>query len=200
LISQSIDKIGIGFCYSPYFHPMTQALRDFRKQLNVPTTFNLLGPLLNPAHAAHYIMGVLDEKLLPIMADVLMQTGCKRSVIVHGMGLDEISTVGPVKIIEIDHHQKTEYCIDPLNFGLARCHISDLRGGDAMHNAQLLLEIFKGKPGPIADTLILNAAVALYICGHYSTIGDAVLYAQHILKSGSVLQLLNKWREFSHEQ
>ncbi len=200
LISQSIDKIGIGFCYSPNFHPLTQSLRDFRKKLNVPTTFNLLGPLLNPAQAAHLVLGVSHEKLLPIMADVLIQTGSDKSMVVHGMGLDEISCVGIVKVIEINNHQKNEYTIDSLDYGLPRCRIADLEGGDAKFNAQLLLDTFKGKRGPIADTLILNTAIALYIYGLYSSIADAVAYASHILYSGAVLKLLHNWRIFSNEQ
>lgn len=200
LISQSIDKIGIGFCYSPDFHPMTQALRDFRKKLNVPTTFNMLGPFLNPTHAPHLLLGVFNESLLPMMADVLIQTGCDRSMVVHGMGLDEISCVNATKVIEINQNQKIEYTIDSLDYGLSRCQISDLRGGDANYNAQLLLDAFKGKKGPIADTLILNASVALYIYGLYPSIADAVAYASHILYSGAVLKLLNSWRMFSHEQ
>jgi anthranilate phosphoribosyltransferase len=199
-ISKSIDQIGIGFCYSPNFHPATQALQHFRKELNVPTTFNILGPLLNPANAAHIILGVLDEALLPIMADVLIQTGSNRSVVVHGMGLDEISCVGPAKIIEVKQQEKVEWMIDPLKFGLSRCSIADLRGGDANVNAQLLLDTFKGKRGPIADTFILNTAVALYIYGLYPSIAEALSHASDNLYSGAALTLLNNWIEFSHGQ
>lgn len=197
-VSKSIDQIGIGFCYSPNFHPMTQALRLFRKTLNVPTTFNILGPLLNPANAAHMILGVLDEALLPVMSDVLMQTGSVRSVVVHSMGLDEISCVGATKIIEISNQEKNEYMIDPLQFGLQRCTITDLHGGDAEVNARLLLDAFKGKRGPIADTLILNTAVALYIYGLYPSISEAFLHARYNLYSGAGLRLLNNWIEFSY--
>ena len=199
-ISKSIAQIGIGFCYSPDFHPITHALRQFRKELNVPTTFNILGPLLNPANAAHIILGVSDETLLPIMADVLIQTGSGRSMVVHGMGMDEISCAGPAKIIEINGKEKIEYMIDPFDFGLSRCNITDLRGGDAKVNAQLLLETFKGKRGPIADTLILNAAVALYIYGTHASIAEAVSHVSDNLYRGSALTLLNKWIEFSYDK
>jgi anthranilate phosphoribosyltransferase len=199
-ISKSIDKIGIGFCYSPNFHPLTQTLGDHRKQLNVPTTFNILGPLLNPAKAKHIVLGVLNEKLLPVMADVLIQTGSDRSVVVHSMGLDEISCAGPTKIIEIHGNEKSAYTIDPLEFGLTRCTINDLRGGDAKSNAQILLAVFKGKRGPIAETIILNTAVALYVYGLHSSISEAVSHASHHLYSGSTLSLLNNWIEFSHEK
>jgi anthranilate phosphoribosyltransferase len=198
-VSKSIDQIGIGFCYSPNFHPMTQALRQFRKTLNVPTTFNILGPLLNPANAAHIILGVLDEALLPIMADVLIQTGSVRSVVVHGVGLDEITCIGPTKIIEVNQQKKIEYVIDPLQFGFRRCTITDLRGRDAEVNAGLLLDTFKGKRGPIADTLILNTAVALYIYGLYPSISEALLHARDNLSSGAALNLLKNWIEFSYD-
>jgi len=199
-VSKSISETGIGFCYFPNFHPVTQALRLFRKELNVTTTFNILGPLLNPANAAHIILGVLDEALLPIMADVLIQTGSGRSVIVHGMGMDEISCAGSVKIIEVNGQEKMEYTIDPLDFGFPRCSIADLRGGDAKTNAQILLDTFKGKRGPIADTLILNTAVALYLYGLHPSISEALSHASDILYNGSALTLLKNWIEFSHDQ
>ncbi len=199
-IGQSIDQIGIGFCYSPYFHPMTAALRSLRKELNIPTTFNLIGPLLNPAKAKHIILGVLNERLLPIMADVLNQTNHGRSVVTHSMGLDEISCVGPTKILEINGKEKREYVITPSDFDLLYCSLSDLQGGDAKMNAKILLETFKGKRGPVADTLILNAAVALYIYGLHSSIDEAVINASEHLYNGSVLTLLNKWIEFSYEK
>lgn len=199
-ISQSISEIGIGFCYSPNFHPMTQALRRFRKALNVPTTFNILGALLNPANAAHTVLGVMNKSLLPIMADVLIEMGSDKSVIVHSMGLDEITCVGPTDIIEIQGKEKMEYRIDPSDFGLPYSTISDLKGGDAKFNAQLLLETFSGKEGAIANTLILNAAVALYVYGSQTSIGDGVKQAKDVLSSGAVLTLLNNWIEFSHDK
>ncbi len=199
-IRKSIDTIGIGFFYSPNFHSTTQALKSLRKQLNVQTTFNILGPLLNPADAKHFILGVYDEKLLPIMADVLIQTGCDRSMVVHGMGLDEISCVGTTKMIEVNKQKKIEYIIDPVALGLKPCLIADLRGGDAKMNAHLLLETFKGKRGAIADTLILNAAVASYLYGLGSSISECVINATEKLYNGSALTLLNSWIEFSHEQ
>ena len=164
------------------------------------TSFNLLGPLLNPARASHLILGVLDEKLLPIMANVLIQTGTLRSVVVHSMGLDEISCVGPTRIIEVNGQHSQEYSVDPGDFGLPRCAISELRGGDPLENANLLRRAFQGQPGPIANTLILNAAVALYISGLCPSVSAAIPQASERLYSGQVLTLLNQWIEFTHEQ
>lgn len=199
-IGHCIEEVGMGFCYSPNFHPMTQALKSFRKQLNIPTTMNLLGPLLNPARAAHVVLGVSDPKLAPIMADVLIQLGCKQSVVVHGKGLDEISTAGPTQVMELNKGETKTFLLDPLDFGFALCRIDDLRGGDAQTNAQLLLDSFQGKGGPIADTLVLNAAVALYIYGMHPSISEAVSHAHDNLYSGRALALLQKWREFSNDK
>lgn len=199
-ISKSIDQLGIGFCYSPYFHPATQKLKDLRQQLAVPTTLNYLGPLLNPVSTAHIILGVADATQLSTMAEVLMRMNTRRSVMVHGMGLDEISCVGPASIIEIHNHTKTEYTLDPKDLGLSYCNIAELQGGDAKTNAKILLDTFKGKKGPIADTLILNVAMALYIYGSYPSIREAFSYARENLANGNALTLLNNWIEFSHDK
>lgn len=198
-ISMSIDQIGIGFCYSPNFHPVTCKLRELRKQLNVPTSFNLLGPLLNPANAMHLVLGVLDDALLIKMADLVKRTGNGRSVVVHGCGLDEISCVGPSKIIEITPKENIESVIDPVEFGLSYCRISDLQGGEAVTNAQLLLDAFRGKRKEIGETLILNAAVALYIYGIFSSIKEAIPFASEKLYGGAALTLLKNWVEFCHD-
>ncbi|EKD92352.1 MAG: anthranilate phosphoribosyltransferase [uncultured bacterium] len=199
-ISKSIDQIGIGFCYSPNFHPTTHALKKLRKKLNVPTSFNILGPLLNPANVAHNILGVSNETLMPTLADVLIQNGSKRSVVAHGIGLDEISCAGPVKIIEINNQIKTEYIINSEQFGLARCTVEALRGSHASINAEILLDAFKGKRGAVADTLIFNAAFALTIYGIESSLHEAVSHASDNLFSGSAYQLLKNWVEFSGEK
>lgn len=198
-ISDCIDKIGIGFCFSPNFHPAMQRLRLLRKLLNVPTTFNILGPLLNPANPAHYILGIFDESLMPLIAESLRQTGVDRSIVVHGSGLDEISCVGTMRIIEITKNKIVESSIDPEKIGLSRCSIADLQGSDAKTNAQILLDAFSGKKGAVADTFILNAAVAMWLYGLYPTIRDALSHAKDNLYGGVALSLLKNWMEFSHD-
>lgn len=198
-ISQSIDQLGFGFCYSPNFHSTLLSLRNLRKELNIPTTLNLLGPLLNPANPQYYLLGVLNENLLPIMAKVLQQTGTPRSMVVHGCGLDEISTVGITKILEITPTTIIESYLNPEQLGFTPCTVSDLHGGDATTNAQLLKNSFSGKKGAISDTLILNAAVALTLYGQSESVPEAIQYASDHLYRGSALKLLNNLIEFSHE-
>lgn len=198
-VSETIAEIGIGFCFAPNFNPALLQLRSIRKQLNVPTTFNLIGPLLNPAQASHYLLGVYDEKLLNIYAEVLFQLGTDRSLIVHGHGLDELSCVGPAEAIEITRTGKRRITIDPQQLGLARCTVQDLKGGTPTVNAHLLKETFSGKPGPIADTLALNCAAALWIYGLYPSIAEALPVAQENLRNGAALKLLEQWVSLSRK-
>jgi anthranilate phosphoribosyltransferase len=197
-ISESIDKIGIGFCFSPNFHGALKALRTLRKELNIPTTLNILGPLLNPAEATYYVLGVYDATLQQTIAGALKQTGCEKAIVVHGSGLDEISSLGPAEVIEVMSNAMRQSVIDPAEFGITRCSLADLKGGDAAYNAMLLRDTFGGKKGAIADTLILNAAVALWLYGLQPSIKEAILHAKENLQNGAAATLLNNWIEFSH--
>jgi anthranilate phosphoribosyltransferase len=198
-IAACIDQIGIGFCFAPRFNPGIRQFRPVRKQLSVATLLNLLGPLLNPAHATHYLLGVFNANLLPVIASVLQQTGAGKSMVVHGSGLDEISCAGPTKVIEITEQGTHSTIIHPENFGLPLCKISDLRGGNAHKNAHILQETFAGKNPAIANTFILNTAVSLYLYGLFSSITDAISHARDALYSGAAFALLKKWKEFSHD-
>jgi anthranilate phosphoribosyltransferase len=203
-IAAGIEEIGIGFCFSPNFHPAIRELRQLRRDLNVPTTFNILGPLLNPANPAHFLMGVYHESLMAPMAQTLKQMGVQRSIVAHGIGLDEISCAGPVRVLEISGAEIHESIIDAEKYGLGRCHLTDLQGGNAHDNAEKLLEVFSGQYShpaakAIADTLILNAAVALYLYGLHSSIAEAIRHAQESLFSARALILLKKWIAFTHD-
>lgn len=198
-VRQSVEKMGIGFCFAPDFHPAMFKLKEIRQKLNVPSTFNLMGPLLNPANAKHFLLGVMDKTLMPVMAELLSYIGVQRSLVVHGNGLDELSTVGSVEAIEISENGSRTFTLDPKTFGFSRCSVSDLQGGNAARNADLLKKAFKGEKGAIADTLILNAATALYLFGKYPDIEAALPEVRERLYGGDALNLLNHWIEFSHE-
>jgi anthranilate phosphoribosyltransferase len=179
-------------------------LRGVRQQLGIPTTFNMVGPLLNPASPQHYLLGVYDEKLLNLFARTLQKIGTTRSVVVCGNSIDEVSCVGKSKIIEVTEKSMKFTSLDPEALGLSLCSKQDLEGGDAKENAELLLQVFSGKQSvrlqAIAETLILNVAVALYLYGTHSSIRLAVSHAKEKLKDGSALKLLLRWKEFSHDQ
>lgn len=202
-VAASIDEIGVGFCFAPLFHPAMRELRQLRQELNIPTSFNLLGPLLNPAKPAHVLLGVFSSDYLDIMASALQQLGTKRSIVVHGQGLDELSCVGPADIRVVTPTTNEPFHLNPTQFGLELSPLSHLQGGDAKTNAHLLLDTFAGvasaKHRAIADTLIFNAAVALYLYGLHSTISDAVLHARENLQAGKAGTLLLQLVEFSHD-
>lgn len=202
-IATSIDELNFGFCFAPNFHPAMQSLRQLRRELNVPTSFNVLGPLLNPAKPAHILLGVYSANYLDLMAACLQQLGTERSIIVHAHGLDELSCVGSAEIRVVTPNTIETFHLDPTRFGLTKCKLSDLQGGNANENASVLEAIFKGNISnqyqAIAETLIFNAAVALYLYGLHDTISDAVLHAKENLQSGKTFTLLQKLRELSHD-
>jgi anthranilate phosphoribosyltransferase len=202
-IIQSIDRLGIGFCFAPNFHPILRELRTLRQQLNVPTSFNILGPLLNPTKPAHVILGVFDPNFMPIMGQTLQKLGTEHALIVHGNGIDELSCIGPVKTLEVTPDALHMSYLDPHSLGLARCELRDLQGGSAAVNAELLRKALQGsqcRQGiAIANTLIFNAAVAIYLYGLESSIEAAIRLATEKLFDGSALTLLTQLVEFSHD-
>ncbi|OAI48248.1 hypothetical protein AYO45_05240 [Gammaproteobacteria bacterium SCGC AG-212-F23] len=198
-ISQCIDEVGIGFCYAPLHHPALLKLKTLRKQLNIPTILNLIAPLINPAQPDHIILGVYDTKIIDLIAKTLQLSGTTRSIIAHAHGIDEISCIGPATLLEVTKTAINKIIIDPKQFGLPYCSIEDLQGGSARENAQLLLAAFSGKNQAIANTCILNAALALYLYGKYNTIEEGIKHAKENINDGSAFTLINRLKELSHD-
>ena len=204
-ISASIDQIGIGFCFAPNFHPLLQKIRPLRQQLQVPTTFNLLGPLLNPARPAHVLLGVYHADLINPLGLALQKMGTLHSIVTHSQGLDELSCLGSAQGLEIKSSdlQLREEFIDPKQFGFDYCSLQDLQGKDAKTNARLLRNALTpsnyAQSKPLSDTLILNAGIATYLYGKYPTMTEAIEFAREQLFCGASLTLLNNWIEFSHD-
>lgn len=191
-IIDAVQTYGFGFCFAPNFHPKLLAVKPIRQQLKIPTLFNLLGPLLNPAQAKFYLLGVYDPKLLPLMADILLQLNCERAMVVHGNGLDELNCLGPCEVIEIKEKQTKHYFLDPETLGLMRCGLEDLQGGTAQENAALLRGVFQNHTSPLMDTLILNAAAAVYTYGLSDSIQAALLIVRENIANGKALRLLEE--------
>lgn len=180
-IQTSIEKTGFGFCFAPDYHPIMQKMRPIRNALKIPTVFNIIGPLLNPAGTEHLQIGVYKKELVPIIANVLFQLGTKRSIVYCGHGMDELSCIGPTDALLVTDKGYSSLRIDPEQLGLSLCNKQDLLGGDAKYNAQLL----KDPPEGLKNTLILNAAVALFLYGLANSIEEGVQIAKrknHSLK------------------
>jgi anthranilate phosphoribosyltransferase len=189
-----IDQLNIGFLFAPDFHPALKHIKDIRKGLNIRTLFNIIAPLLNPARAEHLMLGVFSEELLDIVASLLFRLGTQQSFVFHGKGLDELSCLGPAKVLEVSEQGIRSFVLDPLAFGLKRCSLQDLRGKDAHYNAEQILQTFSGQEGAFADTIILNAGVALYLYGLVPNIQAGIEQARLQLKNEQALKLLHQWR------
>lgn len=192
-VAQSVTMHGIGFCFAPVFHPILLTLKPIRNALKIPTFFNLLGPLLNPGKAQFMLLGVFDLKLLPLMADILVQLGITRAMVVHGSGLDELNCLGVCDAIEINHKTKKKYRIDPKALGLPICQLDDLIGGNAAQNAILLQDIVNNKPSHLANTAILNAGAAVYLYGKANSISEGITLVRENIVNGQAKQTLERF-------
>jgi anthranilate phosphoribosyltransferase len=158
---QVIERTGIGFLFAAHYHPALRYAAAVRSELGVPTTFNFLGPLANPAQPIAQAVGVADARMAELMAGVFAARG-NRGMVMHGDdGLDELTTTTTSTVWLYDDGQVTKTGLDPADLGLPRAQLPDLVGGDAAVNAQVVHELLAGKPGPIRDIVVLNAAAGL---------------------------------------
>ena len=196
-VEACVNEIGIGFLFAPMFHGAMKHAVGPRQEIGVRTIFNLLGPLTNPAGATVQIVGVYEESLCDLMANVLMRLGVRHCYVVHGMdGLDEITLTDRTRVCEGKAGRLTSYVVEPRDFGLQRARPKDLAGGDAEENARIIRDILAGREGPRLQLVQLNAAPALVACGRAATLQDGVTLAHTIIRSGAAmdkLERLIKW-------
>ncbi len=165
-VARCVDTVGIGFCFAPRFHGAMRHAGPTRKELGVPTVFNFLGPLANPARVRRQVTGVADPAMAERMVRVLAANGSERALVVYGHdGLDELTTTTTSTVHDLHDGEVRTYDVDPADLGLARGSLDDLRGGDAATNARLARAVLAGKPGPQADIVVLNAAAGLVAAG-----------------------------------
>lgn len=195
-----IDTLGIGFLFAPTFHKSMKHAAGPRKELGIRTIFNILGPLTNPATAKGQVLGVFDEKLTEPLANVLLNLGVERALVIHGMdGLDEITTTMATKVSEVRNNSVVNYEILPGDFGFKTAMKEDLTGGDGKANAGIIEAIFKGEDrGPKRDILVLNAAAALYIGKVSDSLQEGVRLAEKLIDSGKAMEKLMELRTFSN--
>ncbi|MBF0493738.1 MAG: anthranilate phosphoribosyltransferase [Candidatus Omnitrophica bacterium] len=200
MTEKCINTIGIGFMFAPLYHGAMKYASSVRKEIGMRTIFNILGPLSNPAEATHQVMGVFDDKLTEIIAEVLKNLGSKRACIVHGEdGLDEMTITGRTKITELNQGKISTYFVKPEDFGLSVSSPAGISGGDAFRNAEIISRVLDGVPGPQFDMVVMNAAMSLAVAGKAKTHKDAAELAISMLKSGKAKMKLAELVEFTNK-
>ncbi len=199
-VARCIGEAGIGFCFAPRYHPAMRHAIPIRRELGVPTAFNFLGPLANPARVRRQVVGVGDPAMAPRMVRVLAAGGADHVLVVHGSdGLDEISTTGPSTVHEFRREPGAPgggsfevRQVDPAELGLATGRLADLRGGDAAANAGLARRVLAGEPGPQRDIVVLNAAAGLVVGGRCADLAEGVALAAEVLDDGRAAACLDR--------
>lgn len=200
--AQCIDEVGVCFLFAQSYHKAMRFVGPVRAQSGIRTVFNILGPLSNPANAEYNVIGVYEERLVDIIANVLKNLGVKHSMVVYGTdGLDEISISAPTQFAEIDNGEIYKFTLIPEDVGLTTAKKKDIVGGDALENASITLGILKGEiQGAKRDIVLFNAGAALYVCGKANNIEAGVRMAREAIDSGAALEQLNKLIEFTNRR
>lgn len=200
-VTRCMAEAGIAFFFAPVFHQSMRHVGPARKELGVRTIFNMLGPLSNPAGAAHQLIGVYDPELTDIFAEVLIELGSKHVMIVHGEdGLDEITTTTRTRVTEATKKERKTYHFDPADFGIPHASPAELQGPEtAEENATLVRRILEGETGPRADIALLNAAAALVVGAQAESVEEGLAKARESVESGAALQSLERFIEVSND-
>lgn len=198
-VEACVKEINLGFFFAPTFHKAMKYVGKTRKELGFRTIFNILGPLINPAHAKAHVLGVFDESLTEPLAEVLKNLGVERALVVHGMeGLDELSTTTETKITEIKDGITKSYTISPEDFGFKRATIKDIEGGYAQDNAEIIRNILKGEKGYKRDIVLLNSAAALYVGKKVESLEEGISLAKDMIDSGKAYEKLEAFVELTN--
>jgi anthranilate phosphoribosyltransferase len=194
-----VDDVGIGFLFAPHYHPALRHAGPVRSQLGIPTIFNFLGPLANPAQPIAQAVGVADARMAELMAGVFAARGNQGLVVHGGDGLDELTTTTSSTVWVYAVGEVTRTALDPADLGVPRARLADLVGGDAVANAQVVRDIVGGRAGPIRDIVVLNAAAALVAeAGPRSDRLESDLLeqmdrAREAVDSGAAASVLDRW-------
>jgi anthranilate phosphoribosyltransferase len=188
---KALDEANICFLFAPAHHGAMRHVLPVRQELGFRTIFNLLGPLSNPAGAQRQVLGVYDSRWLEPMARVLGALGSTRAWVVHGQGLDELTTTGASQVAEWRDGGIRHFTITPEAVGLPRATIAQLQGGDPAFNAQAIRDLLDGRTGPYRDVVLLNTAAALLVSDRVETLGEGVQMAAAVIDDGRALAALD---------
>ena len=197
-VARCIDEAGIGFCFAPRFHPAMRYAGPARAQLGVPTTFNFLGPLANPARVRRQVVGVPDSAMAERMLATLGELGAERAMVFHGAdGLDELTTTTVSDVLELRDGDVHRSVLDPADLGIPRVEPASLVGGDPAHNADVVRRLLDGEPGPVRDVVVLNASAALVTAGVADDLAHGLDVARDAIDSGRAGTALDRFVKVS---
>ena len=200
-VRECIDEVGIGFLFAPRFHPAMRHVMKARREIGIPTAFNLLGPLTNPASANAQLLGVGSRKYGLLLATALREIGVRHAMVVHSEdGMDELTTTSNNFIWEVNDEGVREYMLDARDLGFRSCSVADLCGGDSLTNARIIKnEVLAGIASPRRDVAVLNAAAAITVAGVAGTLGEGLDLANRSIDSGAARNKLDELAAFTSE-
>jgi anthranilate phosphoribosyltransferase len=198
-VRHCIEVSGMGFCYAPVFHPAFRFAAPSRREIGIPTVFNLLGPMANPGRVRRQVIGVANASFADRMIDTLRHHGSVHAWVVHGGGLDELTTTGSSQVIELRDGEVRHFTVDPTELGLPLVHDSDLAGGEPAVNARVVHDVLDGQKGPHRDIVVLNAGAALVVGGKADDLGAGIELAAATIDSGEASATLTRLVAASQE-
>ncbi|MFC3076076.1 anthranilate phosphoribosyltransferase [Shinella pollutisoli] len=198
-IARCVREAGLGFMFAQLHHPAMKHVGPSRVELGTRTIFNLLGPLSNPGGVKRQLLGVFSPQWLTPLAEVLRDLGSESVWVVHGSGLDEITTTGTTQVAALEDGKIRTFELTPADFGLPQVALDDIRGGDGAYNAAALLSVLGGMHMPYRDVALANAAAALLIAGRAKTLSDGMALAREALESGRARGALERLVSVSNE-
>ena len=197
-LEEIIEEVGIAFLYAPNVHPNIKRIQKVRKDLGIPTVFNLLGPLMNPVDLETQFLGVYRRDLTHMFAKVLHELGRKRAVVLNGAGsMDEASLQGENYLVILDNGKITEKTLHPEEVNLPVYSNKEIVGGYASENAEILRNVLNGQKGAYLDTVLLNAGIGIFVGGKANSIEQGIKVAKEMIESGAAIEKLNRLIEAS---
>jgi anthranilate phosphoribosyltransferase len=196
---KALEEAGVCFLFAPAHHGAMRHVSPIRSELGFRTIFNLLGPLTNPAGSQRQVVGVFAERWVAPLAQALGALGSERAWVVHGGGMDEMTTTGPTSVAELRDGQVRLFTIAPEAVGLPRASLADLTGGSPAENAEALRRLLQGEKGPYRDIVLLNAAAAFLVADEVETLRDGVELAAKVIDDGRAQAALDRLIEITGE-
>ncbi|MBU8877996.1 anthranilate phosphoribosyltransferase [Bacillus sp. FJAT-29790] len=188
-----LEEVGIAFLFAPHVHPQIKRIMKVRKDLRIPTTFNLIGPLTNPVELETQLLGIYRRDLTVMFAEVLKALGRKRAVVLNGAGyMDEASLQGENHLVILEDGRIMEKILHPDDVGLSVYNNDAIRGGDSRENSEILMKVLNGEKGAFRDTVVLNAGIGIFTGGKAGTIQQGIKIARDTIDSGAALNKLEQ--------